>query len=99
MTCPRMPTLTCVALLAWSCSSFAALSGPEKRIVAAIDARTEPAIELLAETVNIQSASENTAGVRAVGDVYTREFRALGFDTRWVELPASMNRGGHFVAT
>jgi glutamate carboxypeptidase len=74
------------------------LSALERRIVAKIDARREPAIELLKETVDIPSATENLAGVRRVGAVYARELEALGFDTRWVDLPAEMARAGHLVA-
>ncbi len=79
--------------------AHAAPSAVEKRIVAAVDKRANAALDLLAETVNLQSATENLAGVRAVGDVYAREFRTLGFETRWVELPVEMKRAGHFVAT
>ena len=71
----------------------------ERKVIAAVDAGRAAAIELLAETVNVASATENLAGVRAVGDVYAREFRALGFTTRWVDVPSTMNRAGHFVAT
>src|SRR5262245_28530804 len=74
------------------------LSAPERRIVSAIDARRESAIELLKETVDIPSATENLAGVRRVGAVYARELEALGFETRWVELPPEMARAGHLVA-
>ena len=79
--------------------AHAAPSATEKRIVAAVDQRTSAALDLLAETVNVQSATENLAGVRAVGEVYAREFRALGFETRWVDLPVEMKRAGHLVAT
>jgi glutamate carboxypeptidase len=92
--------LPCLALTVWTgAAASRTLSGTENRIVAAIDAHTEPALALLAETVNVQSATENLAGVRAVGDIYAREFRALGFETKWVELPPAMHRAGHFVAT
>ena len=37
--------------------------------------------------------------MRAVGEIYAREFRALGFETRWVDVPAEMKRAGHLVAT
>jgi glutamate carboxypeptidase len=79
--------------------AHAAPSAVEKRIVAAVDKRANAALGLLAETVNVPSATENLAGVRAVGDVYAREFRTLGFETRWVELPVEMKRAGHLVAT
>ena len=68
-----------VASLLLSPASGADLSGEEQRIVAAVDARREPAIALLKETVDIPSATENLAGVRRVGAVYARELEALGF--------------------
>jgi glutamate carboxypeptidase len=100
ITTPRLPlvTLFVLALLAAS-TAQAAPSDREKKIVAAVERRADAALELLAETVNVPSATENLAGVRAVGAIYEREFRALGFETRWVELPTEMKRAGHFVAT
>ena len=89
----------CVPALLAVGAAHAAPSAVEKRIAAAIDRRADAAFELLAETVNVPSATENLAGVRAVGEIYAREFRALGFETRWVEVPAEMKRAGHFVAT
>jgi glutamate carboxypeptidase len=74
------------------------LTRVERRIVAAVDARQEPAITLLKETVDIPSATENLAGVRRVGAVYARELGSLGFETRWAELPPEMARAGHLVA-
>ncbi|HET7202497.1 MAG TPA: M20/M25/M40 family metallo-hydrolase [Steroidobacteraceae bacterium] len=89
-----------VALLLLALPAGAAgLAATERRIVAAVDARAEAWVPLLAETVDVMSATENLAGVRAVGDIYAREYRALGFETRWVELPAEVKRGGHLVAT
>ena len=76
-----------------------ALSTTERRIARAIDARQEAAVALLAETVDVDSATENHTGIRKVGEIYAREFAALGFDVRWVELPAEVGRAGHLVAT
>jgi glutamate carboxypeptidase len=90
--------LCALALLAVG-TAHAAPSAVEKRIVGAVERHAGAAVELLAETVNVQSATENLTGVRAVGDIYAREFRALGFETRWVDVPAGMKRAGHFVAT
>jgi glutamate carboxypeptidase len=100
MTGPRLSctSLLMLALLAVG-TAQAAPSAVELRIAAAADRRTDAALELLATTVNVQSATENLAGVRAVGDIYAREFRALGFETRWVDVPAEMRRAGHLVAT
>jgi glutamate carboxypeptidase len=74
------------------------LSAIERRIVDEVDARRDPAIALLAETVDIPSATENLAGVRRVGAVYARELALLGFETSWAELPPEMARAGHLVA-
>jgi glutamate carboxypeptidase len=48
--------------------------------------------------VDIESPTENVAGVRAVGEVFAAEFGAIGLRTRWVELPPEMKRAGHLVA-
>jgi glutamate carboxypeptidase len=53
---------------------------------------------LLARVVDIESPTENVAGVRAVGDTFAAELQAIGFRTRWVELPPEMKRAGHLVA-
>src|SRR5512139_330667 len=94
---PQLAAL--LATLSAPVPALAAPSAAERQIVAAVDSRTDAAIALLAETVNVPSATENLAGVRAVADIYAREFRALGFETQWVALPAEMRRAGHFVAT
>jgi glutamate carboxypeptidase len=98
-----MHSMRVVGLLFLSCAFCGAavsagLSRAERRLVGAIDARRTAAIDLLAETVDVDSATENHAGVRAVGEIYAREFRKLGFSTQWVETPAAVGRAGHFVA-
>jgi glutamate carboxypeptidase len=85
------------ALLFSAAPAMAQLETEESRLLASIDARTGAALELLARTVDIDSATENHAGVRAVGAVYAAELQALGFETRWVE-QAEVGRGGHLVA-
>ena len=89
------------ALLAFIASTSAGAGGlptAEKRIVAAVDANHAAAISMIEETVNIRSATENHAGVRKVGDVLARALEALGFETRWVDLPPQVGRAGHLVA-
>lgn len=82
-----------------ACAADAAgLSSAERRVVRAVDSRQEAAVQLIAETVDVDSATENHAGVRRVGEVFARELRALGFETQWVELPDSVGRAGHLVA-
>jgi glutamate carboxypeptidase len=76
----------------------AAINDEEARIAATADAGLSSAIELLAETVNVPSATENLAGVRKAGAIYARELSNLGFETRWLELPSEMRRAGHLLA-
>src|SRR4029077_11006738 len=72
-------------------------SAPERAIVAAIDAGNADALTLLQNAVNINSGTHNFAGVRAVGDLFRKEFDALGFKTSWVD-GAPFKRAGHLVA-
>ena len=70
-----------------------------ERAIARHAAEGQPAAEaLLQKVVDIESPTENAPGVRAVGDAFAEELRAIGFRTRWVELPAGMKRAGHLVA-
>ena len=72
-------------------------SPPERAIVAAVDANNADALALLEKAVNINSGTQNVAGVKAVGDVFRAEFDALGFRTRWID-GAPFHRAGHLVA-
>jgi glutamate carboxypeptidase len=72
-------------------------SAPERAIVAAVDAGNADALALLEKAVNINSGTHNFAGVRAVGDLFRKEFEALGFKTAWVD-GASFKRAGHLIA-
>jgi glutamate carboxypeptidase len=89
----------CVAgLLLAGHAANAALTDEEMRIAAAAEAGMPRAIEVLAETVNVPSATENVDGVRKAGAIYARELAALGFETHWLELPREMHRAGHLLA-
>jgi glutamate carboxypeptidase len=70
---------------------------PERTIVSAVDAGNAEALALLEKAVNINSGSHNFAGVRAVGDLFRKEFDALGFKTTWVD-GTPFKRAGHLVA-
>src|SRR3954469_22377622 len=70
---------------------------PERAIVAAVDAGNAAARTLLETAVNINSGTHNFAGVRAVGDLFRKEFDALGFKTSWVD-GAAFKRAGHLIA-
>lgn len=86
------------ALLGCALVQAQGLDSTEQRVVRAADARQAQSLELLAEVVNIPSATENHAGVRKVGDVFARELAALGFEIRWVDQRAEVGRSGHLVA-
>ncbi|MGE3275838.1 MAG: M20/M25/M40 family metallo-hydrolase [Vicinamibacterales bacterium] len=78
-------------------SQPAPLSPQEQAVARAVDARTDEAIALLEKAVNINSGTQNLAGVREVGALFRAEFDKLGFQTRWVD-GSSWERAGHLVA-
>jgi glutamate carboxypeptidase len=75
------------------------LNSTEKKITEYINQHLKEAEKMLADAVNINSGTLNKTGVRKVGDVFAKEFRDAGFSTEWVNLPDSLNRAGHLVAT
>jgi glutamate carboxypeptidase len=74
------------------------LKKPEVRIRDHVRRTADTQVALLQRVVDIPSGTLNVAGVRRVGDVFRGEFEALGFKTRWVEMPPEMGRAGHLVA-
>jgi glutamate carboxypeptidase len=89
--------LRALAAAAIVASSMQISSPVERRIVESIDAGNDGALALLEKTVNINSGSQNLAGVKAVGDVFRAEFDALGFKTTWID-GAPFKRAGHLIA-
>lgn len=77
----------------------AQLSDVEQRIVAAVKQRSAAALDLLERAARINSGTLNAEGVRATGEVFRAELDALGFATRWAEMPAEMKRAGHLIAS
>src|SRR5690349_663651 len=75
----------------------AAPSALESAVVRAVDAHNAEHLALLERIVNINSGTQNFAGVRQVGDVLRAELDALGFKTEWVD-GAAFRRAGHLVA-
>jgi glutamate carboxypeptidase len=73
------------------------LSTTERAITASIDRHNGEALTLLERLVNINSGTNNLAGVRQVGDILRAEFDSLGFRTRWVD-GAPFHRAGHLIA-
>jgi glutamate carboxypeptidase len=76
-----------------------ALDPVEQRIVAEVRAHAPQALDLLRQSVLINSGTMNVQGVRDVGQLFRGQFDALGFQTRWLEMPAAMRRAGHLVAS
>lgn len=79
-------------------SAQPSLSTIEKKIGQTIEKQWGSTLTLLQSSVNINSGTYNIKGVRAVGELYANELRAIGFTVEWVELPDSMQRAGHLVA-
>lgn len=75
------------------------LNKDEQKLLELINKNYSETLALLEEVININSGSLNKEGVREVGRVFEREFQKIGFQTEWIELPAEVNRAGHFVAT
>lgn len=74
------------------------LSPIEQRIRDYVRAHSGDQTALLEKAVDISSGTFNLKGVREVGRLFEPEFTAIGFDARWVALPDSVGRAGHFVA-
>jgi glutamate carboxypeptidase len=77
--------------------AFGQLSDEEQQLTEYIDANNEEALDLLIESININSGTMNFEGVREVGALLRKEFDALGFETEWVD-GSEFNRAGHLVA-
>jgi glutamate carboxypeptidase len=75
----------------------APLTNDERAVVAHVDGHGADALALLERVVNINSGTQNLAGVREVGAVFRAELDALGFATRWVD-GTPFKRAGHLVA-
>ena len=88
-----------VFVILFSTLSYAQkISAEEQKLVDYIDAHIGEAIALLEKTVNIESPTENLAGVKQVGAVFKQEFESLGFNAKWIAMPAEMQRAGHLLA-
>jgi len=82
-----------------SFNSFSQLSADEKQILKIVERNMPGSWKLLEESVNINSGTFNTEGVKKVGAIYSKQLEALGFKVEWVSLPDSLKRAGHLVAT
>ncbi|WP_439504932.1 M20/M25/M40 family metallo-hydrolase [Sediminibacterium sp.] len=71
----------------------------EQKLINKIEANYPSMMDLLKNSVNINSGTFNVAGVKAVGQLYAKELEKLGFTIEWINMPDSMKRAGHLVAT
>lgn len=76
----------------------AQLSSQEQQLIQLIKQQMPQTIDLLKQSVNINSGTFHINGVKAVGELYARELRALGFTVEWIAMPDSLKRAGHLVA-
>lgn len=74
------------------------LSQTEQQVLKNIEAGYAATIQLLKESVNINSGTFNIAGVKKVGELYGEELKKLGFTVEWIAMPDSLKRAGHLVA-
>ena len=86
---------TILLLCSWLIPDF--VVAPSARSCPRWTRATPDALALLEKAVNINSGTHNFAGVRAVGDLFRKEFDALGFKTTWVD-GSGFKRAGHLVA-
>ena len=91
--------LTFLLVVLFSTFSYAQKVSPEeKKLIDYIDTHTGEAVAMLEKTVNIESPTENLAGVGQVGAVFKAAFDSLAFTTRWISMPPEMKRAGHLLA-
>ena len=99
-SCNRVVVILFSAILCTTSivSAQTQLNAIEAKIGKAVEEHWKATLDLLQQSVNINSGTYNIKGVRAVGEIYAKELRALGFTVEWVSLPDSMQRAGHLVA-
>ncbi len=84
-------------ILVQSTISFAQVSEIEQRMINHIDQTNDEALELLIESINMNSGTMNFEGVKAVAEHLIPHFEAIGFNA-WFEDGAEWNRAGHLIA-
>lgn len=70
----------------------------EEQMLNFLQSNEQNQINFLEQTVNINSGTLNLKGVQEVGMLYKKELDDLGFETRWISMPDSLNRAGHLFA-
>jgi len=100
MKCSRSIPLSVVlvVLMLTSAVSTQKLSNEEQKIIDYIDKHGVEAVSLLERSVNIESPTEDLAGVKNVGMLLGKELEAIGMTVKWIPMPANVKRAGHLVA-
>jgi len=94
-TLSRLLTLILVA----SATTFGQnISPDEQKIIDYIDKHQSEAVSLLERSVNIDSPTENFAGVKNVGMLFGKELEGIGMAVKWIPMPATAKRAGHVMA-
>lgn len=88
-----------IAVLLTTTVSAQDLSPAEQKIVQTVQQNQKQEFTLLEKLVNINSGTQNIAGVTKVGEILRPEFEKLGFKTQWVPLPKDLKRAATLVAT
>jgi glutamate carboxypeptidase len=94
----RIAVVLALALLGRFPAAAQKLTDEERKIADSIDARREQTLTLIQRAVDISSPTQDVEGVKQAAQLFGKELEALGFKTRWVELPPEMKRAGHLVA-
>lgn len=74
------------------------LTAAEQQLVVTAKSYQPAELALLQQLVNINSGTDNIAGVMEVGNAVKKQFQQLGFKTYWVSLPKSMHRAPTLIA-
>ncbi|HEX9051083.1 MAG TPA: M20/M25/M40 family metallo-hydrolase [Anaeromyxobacter sp.] len=98
MRAPAIAVALAALLVGGSRARAQELSPAERSVAGWVTDHLDDELAALEAVVNVDSATENLAGVREVGAWFRRRLEALGFTARWVELPEALHRAGHLVA-
>ena len=74
------------------------INADERKIADYIDRNAADAVSFLEKSVNIESPTEDLAGVKRVGMDLSKELEAIGMKVRWIDMPAEQKRAGHLFA-
>ena len=74
------------------------LSLKENEIRSFVKKNKENQLNFLEKLVNVNSGTENIAGVQEVGELLRPKFEKLGFKTHWENEPEDMHRAGTLIA-